>query len=163
MPHVRYIDKTRDYYLAQGYEKPYVWAHFDDVPFSPLAKPLAESRVALVSTSEIGFKDVEHQDPTHEGRIGSVYSIPADTPVERLCSHARAYDRYATTLEDVDAFFPITRLHEMAAAGRIGEVAPSCHGVYNMYSQRRTSEVDAPEVLRRCQDEAVDVVVLTPV
>ena len=23
MSHVKYIDKTRDYYLSQGYEKPY--------------------------------------------------------------------------------------------------------------------------------------------
>ena len=33
MSHVRYIDKTREYYLGQGYEKPYEWAHFDEVPF----------------------------------------------------------------------------------------------------------------------------------
>ena len=30
---VRYIDRTRAYYLSQGYDKPYRWAHFDDVPF----------------------------------------------------------------------------------------------------------------------------------
>ncbi|KDB64310.1 hypothetical protein AZ16_0859, partial [Bordetella bronchiseptica B18-5 (C3)] len=42
---VRYIDKTRDYYLSQGYEKPYQWAQYDDVPFTPLGKPLSECRV----------------------------------------------------------------------------------------------------------------------
>jgi len=36
--YVRYIDKTREYYLAQGYETPYRWAHFDEVPFTPLKK-----------------------------------------------------------------------------------------------------------------------------
>jgi len=35
--HVRYIDKTRAYYQAEGYEKPYEWAHFDDIPFTPFA------------------------------------------------------------------------------------------------------------------------------
>ena len=30
MTYVRYIDKTREYY-RQGYEKPYQWAHFDNV------------------------------------------------------------------------------------------------------------------------------------
>ncbi|PPR19565.1 MAG: hypothetical protein CFH40_02253, partial [Alphaproteobacteria bacterium MarineAlpha10_Bin3] len=48
MNHVRYIDKTRDYYLSQGYDKPYRWANFDDVPFTPLNKPLAESRGEIV-------------------------------------------------------------------------------------------------------------------
>src|SRR5687767_4487244 len=33
--HVRYIDKTRAYYQAEGYGKSYEWAHFDDIPFTP--------------------------------------------------------------------------------------------------------------------------------
>lgn len=43
---VRYIDKTRDYYLSQGYEKPYQWAQYDDVPFTRWASrcPNAVSR-----------------------------------------------------------------------------------------------------------------------
>ena len=163
MTHVRYIDRTRDYYLSEGYEKPYVWAHFEDAPFAPLKKPLSQSRVALVSTSEVGFKDEKHQSPTDQGQIGRVYSIPSATPVDALCSRTYAFDRHATTLKDVDAFFPITRLHEAAAAGRIAGVAEHCHGVYNSYSQRRTSDIDGPEILRRCRYEEVDVVVLTPV
>jgi hypothetical protein len=31
--HVRYIDKTRAYYQAEGYGKAYEWAHFDHTPF----------------------------------------------------------------------------------------------------------------------------------
>ena len=27
MSHVRYIDKTREYYRAEGYERAYTWAH----------------------------------------------------------------------------------------------------------------------------------------
>jgi hypothetical protein len=36
MDHVRYIDKTREYYAGAGYDKPYRWAHFDGIPFTPL-------------------------------------------------------------------------------------------------------------------------------
>jgi hypothetical protein len=39
---------------------------------------LAEGRVALVSTSEVGFKDEADQSPTDQGQIGRVYSIPSD-------------------------------------------------------------------------------------
>ncbi len=56
MSHVRYIDRTRAYYESQGYDKPYEWAHFEDVPFSTLKKPLSECRVELASTSDIAIK-----------------------------------------------------------------------------------------------------------
>ena len=32
--HVSYIDKSREYYEAQGFEQAYRWAAFDDVPFA---------------------------------------------------------------------------------------------------------------------------------
>ena len=57
----------------------------------------------------------------------------------------------------------ITRLREFAAEGRIGSVAPNYHGVGTAYSQRKTKEIDSPEVLKRCREEGVDVVLLTPV
>ncbi len=164
MSHVRYIDKTRDYYLELGYETPYRWAHFEDAPFTPPKKPLAESRLALISTSEIAVRTWEDQRSALEkGEIGNVYSMPSDTPVGDLYSRSLSFDKYATTLDDVNAFFPITRLHELAAAGRVGEIAPNAFGVYNAYSQRKTREADAPEVLRRCREDQVDVALLMPV
>ena len=63
----------------------------------------------------------------------------------------------------MNSFFPLTRLHELAAEGRIGSVAPRVHGVYMGYSQRRTLEIDGPEVLRRCREDGVDAVILTPI
>jgi len=36
LSYVRYIDRTKAYYKAEGYEKPYQWAKFDEVPFTPL-------------------------------------------------------------------------------------------------------------------------------
>lgn len=162
--YVRYIDKTREYYLSQGYDKPYQWAHFDDVPFTPLPKPLAQCRVTLVSTSEISIKGGEHaEDETQMGIVGGTYTIPSDLPASQLYSPSRSFDQAATTLEDVDSFFPVTRLHEAVAAGRIGGLTARFHGVYNAYSQRRTMERDAPLVLERCREDGADVAVLVPV
>ncbi len=56
---VSYMDKSREYYLASGYGNPYRWAHYENAPFAPLAKPLPQSRVALVSTAAL----------THEGSL----------------------------------------------------------------------------------------------
>jgi len=163
-PHVRYIDKTRAYYRSQGYDKPYEWAHNDSAPFAPLTKPLAKSTVALVSTSEIAIKDDPRFGDDVETRArANVYTLPTGTPTERLYSRTNSYDRYATSMDDANAYFPIDRLREAAAAGRIGRLAPDCIGIYNAYSQRKTNERDAPEVLALCRAMQVDVAVLVPV
>ena len=160
--HVRYIDRTREYYLGQGYDKPYRWAENDDVPFTPLTKPLAESRVAIVSTSDIKLRRDDPGEVNLFG-VGNVYSLPSDLAVERLHSRQEHFDQHATTLDDVNAFYPVERLREMVEAGRIGSLGARFHGVYTAYSQRKTTEADAPEVLKRLKEDEVDVVLLTPV
>lgn len=162
MTHVRYIDKTREYYRAQGYEKPYEWAHFTDIPFTPLRMPLARCRVGLVTTSEmaiVGEPDAwSEDDPARD-----VYALPTDAPLDRLFSRKEAYDRHATTLDDVDSYLPLTRLRAAAAEGRVGGLAPRFQVIYSQYSQRKTMTVDAPEILRQMREDRVDVAVLTAV
>ena len=36
---IPYRQRIRDYYVTLGYGKPYAWAHYSDVPFTPLKKP----------------------------------------------------------------------------------------------------------------------------
>src|SRR5260221_14416140 len=48
---VPYMQRTRDYYTAIGYTTPYRWAHYVDAPFQPLKKPLAQSRVTIITTA----------------------------------------------------------------------------------------------------------------
>lgn len=164
MTYVRYIDKTREYYRSQGYEKAYKWAHFEDVPFSPMTKPLADCRVALVSTGEVEVRGVDlSEDENQMGNVGGVYSIPSATEADQLFSASHSYDKHATTLEDVNAYFPAARLREAAADGRIGGLTERFIGVYNAYSQRRTLERDAPEVLKRLREDGADVALMVPV
>jgi hypothetical protein len=164
MTHVRYIDKTREYYQGEGYSTPYRWAHFDDVPFAPPGKPLAASRVGLVTTSEMVVRGREdeladiQQDPTRPA-----YSLPMDTPPAALFSRKASYDRFATTLDDVDAYLPLTHLHRLAAEGRLGALAPRFQVVQSQYSQRRTLTVDGPRILAELREDRVDVAVLTAV
>jgi hypothetical protein len=161
MSHVRYIDKTREYYRAEGYDKPYQWAHFDDVPFVRPARPLAECRVGVVTTSEMALVDEAGIWDDNPG--ATVYSLPTDTAIERLYTKKESYDRYATTLDDVNSYLPLTRLAECVAAGRIHAVAPRFQVIYSQYSQRKTLTMDAPEILRQMREDRVDVAVLTAV
>lgn len=161
--YVRYIDKTREYYLSQGYEKSYEWAHFDDVPFTALSKPLARCRATIVSTSGITYRLDDTEDAPHATLTESVYSIPSDIPRDRFFTNIGHFDSHETTLDDVDSFYPVTHLQALVAEGRLGSLAARCHGVLTSYSQRRTLQIDAPEVLRRCQEDEVDVAFMVPV
>jgi D-proline reductase (dithiol) PrdB len=150
---VSYIDKSREYYLARGYGNPYRWACFDEVPFTPLKRPLSQSVVTLITTA-------------HEGvgapSFRSTYSIPSEPAPTRLSTEGLFWDRLATHTDDLDSFFPVHRLEEFVRAGRVGRRAPRFHGVPTEYSRRKTIERDAPEVLRRCQEDCVDAALLVP-
>ncbi len=163
MNHVRYIDKTREYYRAEGYERAYQWAHFETIPFTPLSalgKPLTQCRVGQVSSAEVMRRDIE---PLADDPRRLVYALPAHLPAEGFQSRKAAYDRYATTLEDVDTFLPLTHLQRLAAEGVIGGVAARFQVIFSEYSQRKTLRVDAPEILRQMREDGVDVALLVAV
>ncbi len=107
MSHVHYMQRIKEYYLGQGYEKPYVWAQYDEVPFAPLKKPLSESTVTLFSTSDVSIRREEGEElSAAETTVGEVYSLPWDTPIEDLYSRQESFDRYATSLDEFGAGNP---------------------------------------------------------
>ena len=164
MSHVRYIDKTREYHRGEGYSTPYRWAHFDDMPFTPLPRPLARCRVGLVTTSEMVIRGGEAElGHVEDNPTRPTYSLPMDTPTADLESRKASYDRHATTLDDVDAYLPLTHLRRLVEEGRIAGLAPRFQVVHPRYSQRRTLSVDAPRILAELREDRVDVAVLTAV
>ncbi len=158
---VRYIDRTRAYYAAQGYPEPYRWAHFEEVPFSPLERPLSRCRVALITTAS-PVLDEPAQDGVLRGEKNSVWSGETAQPPDRLYTDHLAWDKEATHTRDVESFLPIRQLQALAVEGRIGSLSTHFFGVPTDYSQRQTIEHDAPEVLRRCRELAVDIALLVP-
>ena len=154
---VSYIDKSREYYLAQGFGNPYRWAYNQQAPFSRLAKPLASARIGVVTTSSL-FPNDPAADPA--GVAPVVYSASVDPPPQRMYTQHRFWDREATHTDDVDSFLPISRLQELVASGRIGSLSPRFYGIPTEYSQRKTNEIDTPEVLRLCREDGVDASIL---
>ena len=154
---VSYIDRSREYYAAQGYNKPYAWPHYDDVPFAPLKKPLSECRVGLVTTSGL-------PKPTNPMAAmlyrREMYAEPAVPPPAALYTDDLFWDKQATHTKDVDSFLPLCRLAEYAQSGRIGSASPRFYGVPTDYSQARTIDLYGPQILKWCRDDGVDAVVL---
>jgi D-proline reductase (dithiol) PrdB len=160
---VPYMQRTRSYYQALGYGAPYEWAHFADVPFQPLRQPLAGCRVALITTAAPYLPDAGDQGPgapyNARAKFFQVYSLDAARDHDLRISHV-AIDRQHTTAADPGTYFPLPALRRAAAAGRIASVAPRIHGAPTNRSQRTTFDVDAPEIVARCQADGADAAIL---
>jgi len=156
--YVSYMDRSREYYAAQGYAQPYSWAHHDDVPFTPLKKPLSECRVGCVTTA--GKMDAE---AGRQGRrkIRELYAMASDPSPKRMFTADLFWDKGATHTDDVESFLPLNRLAEYAAGGRIGSVSPRFYGAPTDYSQGKTSLKDAPQILAWCREDGVDAMLLS--
>jgi hypothetical protein len=160
---IPYLERTRTYYQALGYGAPYEWAHFVDVPFQPLRDALSRSRVALVTTAAPFRPDAGDQGPgapyNASAKFYAVYSGDTARDHDLRISHV-AIDRQHTTGEDIGTYFPLAALRRAVASGRVGALAPRFHGAPTNRSQRTTLEVDAPEIVARCEEDAVDAALL---
>lgn len=162
---IPYLERIRSYYQALGYGAPYEWAHYVDVPFRPLPRPLSECRIALVTTAAPFVPGAGDQGPgapyNARAKFYAVYSGDSATDPDLRIAHV-AIDRQHTRADDLAAYFPLAELRRQAAAGRIGSVAPRFHGAPTNRSHRVTLEVDAPEIVARCRADGVDAVLLLP-
>jgi D-proline reductase (dithiol) PrdB len=160
---IPYMERIRDYYGALGYGVPYRWAHYAEVPFQPLLKPLSRCRVALITTAAPYQPGKGDQGPgapyNAAAKFYTVYSGDAAVDHDLRISHV-AIDRAHTTAEDSNTWFPLPQLRRCAVAGRIAGVAPRFHGAPTNRSHRATIERDCPELLARCRADAVDAAVL---
>jgi len=147
---VSYIDKSRDFYAAQGYDAPYRWAANDDAPFTALAKPLAQSRVGVVTTSSL-----------EEGKGKELFFAPTSpTPAAMVTEHL-SWHKKATHTNDLGSFLPIDHLRTLEAEGLIGSIGPRFAGTPTVYSQRRT-EKNAHTIAEAFAEDEVDLAVLIP-
>ena len=95
-----------------------VLKHFPDAQIGFEPDP---ARQALVDSWPADVDDSAAQkdwgfSPRHgKDRLlhSSVYTIPADTPSDALFSNEGHFDHHETTLEDANAFFPISILHDL--------------------------------------------------
>jgi D-proline reductase (dithiol) PrdB len=151
------------YYRAMSAQR------IDPIPWTPLAKPVAESRFALVTTAGIsvdglepGFdQEGERQNPTWGDP--TFRRIPRDTPQDSIRAwHLHLNNR--DILSDVNIVLPINRFNELEGEGRIGSLAPTAYSFmgYQASGADEWRQKYAPEVAGLMKDEAVDCVLLTP-
>jgi hypothetical protein len=160
---IPYLKRISTYYQALGYGKPYRWAQYADVPFTPLRKKLPNSRISLITTAAPYQPDKGDQGPgAPYNAAAKFYRVFSDSiagePDVRI-SHI-GIDRKHTTAEDVNTWFPLQQLKRLAAEGRIGEIAPHFHGAPTNRSQKITIEQDCVDLLARVRADDSDAAVI---
>ena len=158
---VSYIDKSREYYAAQGYTQPYQWVYHKEVPFNMFSKPLSDCTVGVVTTATLPA----HWQSLPEGESRPQkrpYAEPSYPVPEALYTKDMEWDKNTTHTDDLDTYLPLNRLYELQQSGQIGKVSPRYYGVPTTYSQRQTREYDAPVIFKWCEEDGVDIVILVP-
>lgn len=143
----------------------YPWRRIDPVPWAELARPLAEARVALVSSAGLVPPD---QPPFDERVAGGDWShrvLPADVALDALVeSHRSELFDHAGIAADRNLALPLDRLRELALAGTIGEVAPRHVSIMgSLTAPGRLVRRTAPEVAALLRADGVDAAALVPV
>lgn len=137
------------------------------IPFTPLAKPLSECTVALVSTAGVARNDDRPFDQEGERRNPwwgdpSFRVIPLGTTEKDVrLYHMHIDPRFGKA--DLDVVLPLRRLAELAANGVVGRSAPTHYSMMGFILEpKELVEKTAPAIAERMRAEGVDAAALVP-
>jgi D-proline reductase (dithiol) PrdB len=143
----------------------YRWRRIDPVPWTPLRKPLGQSRFALVSSAGFVLPSQKPFDESIAGGDVSFREIPNDTAVRQLidCHRSESFDHAALQL-DPNLAFPLDRVHELEQSGRIGPInRRHLSFMGSITAPGRLVKQTAPEAAAWLREDGVDVALVVPV
>ena len=135
-----------------------------DIPWTPLAKPLADCVLALVTTAGVHLRTDPPFDMRDPDGDPSYRRLPATGPRDALTITHKYYDHSAAD-RDLNVVLPLDRGHELQAEGRIRAVAPVVYSFMGHVDGPHLAtlmERTAPEVAERLVADGVDAAFLTP-
>ena len=144
---------------------PYRWRRINPVPCATPNKPIAESRVALVTTAGPVPPGAEPFDEKQKGGDFSYRVIPGDLDVQSLSEFHRSdtFDHHGIA-QDRNLALPLGRLHTLAETGHIGEVAPRhLSFMGSITAPGRLRKQSATEAVELLVQDQVDLALLIPV
>ena len=130
-----------------------------ETPAFTTPPPLAEATVALVTSASL-----HHPDQEDFATTDTSYRVLDGNRRDLICGHWSPNFDAVGFAADLNVLFPIDRLHELAARGRIGRVADH-HLAYagNQFELSGVRLDSGPAGAMQLRDEGVDVVLFTPV
>ena len=136
----------------------------DDTPWSPMAKPLSESKLALVTTAGLHLRTDEPFISDHRNGDTSFRVIPRSAgAADIIQSHTSLAFDHTGIYRDINVTFPIDRLPELVHQKKIGSLSDNYYSFMGAPTDvTGIIEESGPEVARRLKEEGVEVVLLTP-
>ena len=145
--------------------KAYPWRRIDPVPWTPLAKPLSQCRLALVSSAGLVLPNQQPFDDSIKGGDPTFREIPSDADVRTLIdTHRSESFDHAGVQADPNLAFPIDRTNELAASGRVGSVTRRhISFMGSITAPGRFLRDSVPAMASLLQEDAADVALLVPI
>ncbi len=145
--------------------KAYRWRRIDPVPWTPLRKPLRDSRLALISSAAFVLPEQEPFDESIRGGDPSFREIPSHTDPTRLTDMHRSESFDHTGMQaDPNLAFPIDRARELVDRGRIGSLARNhLSFMGSILGPDRFVRETGPAAVQNLVADGVDVALLVPV
>jgi len=137
------------------------------IPWNPMAKPLSESTVALVTTAGVARNDDVPFDQEGERRNPwwgdpSYRVVPRGSTEADVRSYHMHIDRSAAET-DLDVLLPLRRLDELVEEGIVGKSAESHYSIMGYQLRTDVLENDtSPAILAAMKKENVDAAALIP-
>jgi len=143
----------------------YRWRRVKPSVWFPLAVPLRDAKVALVTTAGLFRPGVDRPFQNVRGGDYSFRIIPDDAELHTLAvgQTSDAFDRQPVE-SDRNSALPLDRLHQLVAIGEIGASAPR-HLSFNgsITAPGRLIRDSAPDAARLLRDDGVQGALLVPV
>lgn len=145
--------------------KTYPWRRIDPVPWTPLKKPVAQSRLVLVSSAGMVTADQQPFDSSIRGGDFSFREIAADVDGATLIeTHRSKIFDHTGIRQDPNLAFPVDRLRELAEAGRIGSLNKQYLSFMgSVTAPGRLIKRTLPQVVPKLIEDKVDIALLVPV
>lgn len=143
----------------------YRWWQVERTPWTPLAQPLAETRLALVSSAAMILEGQEPFDDSRGSNDPSFREIPWDVDESSLLdTHPSTHFDHSGLCRDPNVAFPIRRVRELVERGRVGSLSPY-HLTFrgSLLNPRKLYHETAPAAARRLREHGVQAAILCPV
>lgn len=126
--------------------------------WTPVTKPLAEMKIALVTGTGIHLKSDARFDLTTDS---SFRIVPGDSSSYDLTVSHGGYDN-SDVMDDTNSMFPLDRLRELAAEGLIAGVAPRHVGFMGGGGDlKKLADETGPAIAKILLSDEVDAAVFT--
>lgn len=135
-----------------------------DIPWSPPRKPIAQSRIALVTTAGVHLRSQDPFNMEDPNGDPTFRAIPSDAEPRDLTVTHKYYDHSAAD-RDINVVLPLERMRELLTEKRIGGIAPVAYGFMGHIDGPHVETLmstTAPEVARRLTRDRAEAVILTP-